>query len=325
MTAILDRKIPFFTPVMSDIYPLTKIVDSYLWFGGEVAEVVIPEQITGDSTAVRPVDGETNMVATVLKIATMILSLGILPLLAIAMKVIMRSSHSFHWVARQEQAHNRNRIPQLPEPPPLQREIPVAIAPPVPVQIPLHPNLSTIKELLERKAALDLFNDEQNPELIAAQADLDVQLNSFDWLTVGEIKEYYAESRMLVDAEFVGPDDILEHYGQVARPAEDLNLLHGLALILRLEILQKLEIEQIEDRNARNADALIREEQDREYEEALRIDSAAAHLAPIPEEAVEPGEPVVIEAPVIVLTPEERRQARLAAVTARLALQINSH
>ena len=103
MTLVSDRKIPFFTPVVSEAYPLMKVVDSYFWFGGRVAEVVLPEQIVDGSTVVKPVnEAKTSMMATVFKIASMILSLGILPLLAIAVKMIKRCSHSFHWIDSRE-------------------------------------------------------------------------------------------------------------------------------------------------------------------------------------------------------------------------------
>ena len=98
ISPISERKVPFFTPVESEAYPLIKVFDHYFWFGGQVADVAAPEVLEGTSIGARKKQGETNQVATILKIVSMIASLGILPLLALAIKAIIRCTYQFHWI-----------------------------------------------------------------------------------------------------------------------------------------------------------------------------------------------------------------------------------
>jgi hypothetical protein len=94
----LRVNVPFFQPVVSDQYPLLKVIDSYLWFKDHVAVHLQPDQFTNGSHLCEEERRPTNWLATTFKIATMILSLGILPLLALLLKVCTRCCcHKFHY------------------------------------------------------------------------------------------------------------------------------------------------------------------------------------------------------------------------------------
>ena len=88
-------KVPFFTPIESADHPIAQAADHYLWFGGRVAEAIEPAEYVGPCRVATEVDGRTSLLKTVLKITTMILSAGILPLLALIVKVVARSNHDF--------------------------------------------------------------------------------------------------------------------------------------------------------------------------------------------------------------------------------------
>jgi hypothetical protein len=95
-------KVSFFTPVDSSVspYKLYKIVDYLFWFGGRVAVQVNPDRIENGSHPCRPDDNmKTTWVATTLKIVAMVATLGILPLLALITKLIMRCCTKFHYRA----------------------------------------------------------------------------------------------------------------------------------------------------------------------------------------------------------------------------------
>jgi hypothetical protein len=98
---ISERQVPFFTPVESDDYPLIKVFDSYFWFGGRVAEAIRPEALEEGSIGCKEKEGKTNQIATLLKIVSMIASLGILPLLGLIIKTIIRCSYPFHYLQTQ--------------------------------------------------------------------------------------------------------------------------------------------------------------------------------------------------------------------------------
>ena len=88
-------KVPFFTPIESPDYPIAEAADHYLWFGGRVAETVDPADYIGNRRITVEIDGNTTLLKTILKITTMILSAGILPLLALIAKIVARYNYDF--------------------------------------------------------------------------------------------------------------------------------------------------------------------------------------------------------------------------------------
>jgi hypothetical protein len=119
------NSVGFFTPVDSKGCSLAKLADYYFWFGGRVAKVVVPEQKLNGSIAARSVESETCLMCTVFKIMTMILSFGILPILALLIKSIHRASNEYHYVPPQTRPNRQPAEPPVavPEITPMQRAI----------------------------------------------------------------------------------------------------------------------------------------------------------------------------------------------------------
>jgi hypothetical protein len=172
-----DRKVPFWTPVDSEQHPLIKVFDNYLWFGGRVAEVRLPLQMQGDSIGAEPKTGQTSMWMTILKIVSMILTLGILPLLALIIKTIIRCTHKFHWIQPQQQ---NNQTPPNTTPP--------GGPPPEPTSVGALPDLPTLTALqVEDPETIGWARGRLAPP---THPDAHVQVQ-----TLGSVQNYFAGLR----------------------------------------------------------------------------------------------------------------------------------
>ena len=100
---ISERQVSFFTPVEQPeegcLASMANIADSYLSFGNQVALVTVPEQKTNNSFGTTLHIKSNSWVTTMSKVVTMILTLGLLPLLALVIKTIDRCTHQYHWTS----------------------------------------------------------------------------------------------------------------------------------------------------------------------------------------------------------------------------------
>jgi hypothetical protein len=102
MAITLNEQVPLFTPVWSHEHSWIDIPTSYLspFAGRQMAVVLIPVIKREDgSTGVILGESKIPCFATAIIVASYILSLGVLPLLAAIATAIIRSHHKFHWVA----------------------------------------------------------------------------------------------------------------------------------------------------------------------------------------------------------------------------------
>lgn len=309
MASISDRKVPFFTPVDYAKKPLMGIVDRYFWFGGKVAKVITPLQIESGSYAAKKVDGKTNMLETTLKVVSMILSLGVLPLLALVLKTILRSSHSYHFV--------QNPASQVPRP----------FTPPIdPVPPAGAPASADFARQLRLATALSRQEAEQNRQLLVhvpaffedadrlaytierdnsagRDASLSVHYLSqihdiferLQRIPKVEILEYFANLRFAMQQENPFPilvlaEDLLTFYDtpQIQAPDDHLDLIRYLHNHISSESERSRAARQYQqplDANAIPEAFAPPEPQDQELLEAIALSMASAPSEPLPEVA----------------------------------------
>ena len=90
--------VPFWTPIESKSFSVGRLADSYFNLGGRIAQVVTPVQVELDSKAAWKMESKTCVGCMAFKVLTMVLSLGILPLIAIIIKTVYRCTHKYHWI-----------------------------------------------------------------------------------------------------------------------------------------------------------------------------------------------------------------------------------
>ena len=187
--------VPFWTPIESKGFSLGHLADSYFSFGGRVAQVVTPEQIEFGSKAAWKMQSKTCVGCIAFKVLTMVLSLGILPVIALVIKTVYRCTHKFHWV---EGDQDRTQI---------LRDI--WAWDPVPLN-PRH-NLQNARQLFEKnqecKAAIEA-------SVLANQDAFDERLNL--WRNNRSIDSMNSLKRADVFDFFNLPDDLIEDESQVA-------------------------------------------------------------------------------------------------------------
>ena len=106
MTHLLaGQKIAFSTPIEWVDHPLASAVDQYLNFGNKTAV-----QIEKGSYLANPKNVETTWIYTALKVASMLLTVGLLPLLALILKVCIRANHEFHWAVREQRGDSATQV-----------------------------------------------------------------------------------------------------------------------------------------------------------------------------------------------------------------------
>jgi hypothetical protein len=100
--------VSFCTPIESDSHPFTEFIDNYLSFGTVSAEVISPGEFCSGGLLANQKVRVSDFWTTVLKISTMVLSAGILPLLALIAKAINRGSYEFYWKDLNAQASQKS-------------------------------------------------------------------------------------------------------------------------------------------------------------------------------------------------------------------------
>lgn len=103
-SSISERSVSFFTPIHNlpatgrsgCLTSISEAADNYLSFGRHAVEVISPAELKEGSFATKKVTRSTSFLATTAKIASMLLSLGILVLLALAVKIVARCTTKFH-------------------------------------------------------------------------------------------------------------------------------------------------------------------------------------------------------------------------------------
>jgi len=94
----MTTKVSFFTPVKSD-NSFMSAVEGYLSLSKERAVVVQPLQHNGNSLLVTKQVQENSCAMIALKVASYILTLGLLPLIALVIKAVHRCSNEYHYSA----------------------------------------------------------------------------------------------------------------------------------------------------------------------------------------------------------------------------------
>lgn len=305
MTSISERKVPFFTPVYSSEHPLIEVVDSYFWFGGRIAEVDL-SVVEAGSFGANPREESTNFVATILKISSMILSCGILPLLALIIKVHIREFYHFHWI--QPRPGNPNH-PGAPVANPLPGQPFGAAFPPHLADLqaahPAAPYAEVDPAELQRAITASLADP--NP---AAQRAIDPEQLLCEapavfahWMglraTVHASLSRLENPRALEDAE-----DVKRAYNQIPKQLiltfyrkeerelpQNLSQLSGFELVMGLEELEE-EMREQAQRIAAASFAVERLAQDEEYKELVAFERAenSAQVIQLPEETPANGE-----------------------------------
>jgi hypothetical protein len=94
-------QVSFCTPIQWNDSSFIGLVENYLSFKGTVARVIEPVRTVNGSVLTKEEPNQSGFCATMIKIITMILSAGVLALLALVIKAIYRGTHQFHLISQQ--------------------------------------------------------------------------------------------------------------------------------------------------------------------------------------------------------------------------------
>ena len=99
---ITPEKVPFLTPIESKekYVSLLQYPAYYLWFGGDVARHIERIDAADGVRVAKKVHRDSSCVSSALKVASYVLSVGILPLLALVTLAVARHVYPFnYWTA----------------------------------------------------------------------------------------------------------------------------------------------------------------------------------------------------------------------------------
>lgn len=316
-TPISERQVPASTEVEWANQPWIKICAAYLKLGDrEVAEVILPENCVDGSYEVQIKDVQSNMVATVVKVATWILSLGILPLLAFIINSVVRCVYKFHWVEPGQPLPPPGPTGPPPSATPEQR-----IANEIRAYFPRITNQATLRQFLpEIEARLRQLGESRRSEL---ESELALMAQSFQNASASARDELITEIRTLNSMQRV---DLLP-FGERMSELSALLALEIQSSVERSEGLETalplLNAQTSLNRLIRIRDAIVvRDEQDAEYEAAAAVDAINAAYADVAASInPEPRAPNP-EQPAPQITPEQVRELRAMALANLARLDI---